>query len=99
MAAQTTGIQKQPGRCLSHDMKRTPGIIGACAILALTAFLLFSGSAAWRSSVSTSGSLVVVTQGNSVTFVPRPAHDAVFIVKSATAPTNASVGTTNAVAK
>jgi hypothetical protein len=80
-------------------MKRTPGIIGACAILALTAFLLFSGSAARRSSVSTSGSLVVVTQGNSVTFVPRPAHDAVFIVKSASTSTNSPVGATNAVGK
>ncbi len=76
-------------------MKRRLGIIGASA---LVAFLLISGSAAWRRSISTSGSLVVVTQGNSVTFVPRPAHDAVFIVKSP-APTNAAVGATNAMGK
>lgn len=99
MDGQTNAIQKQPGRCLLNDMKRPLGIIGPCALVALIAFLLVSGNAARRSSVSTSGSLVVVTQGNNVTFVPRAAHDALFVVKSATAPTNAAVGPTNAVSK
>jgi len=81
------------------NMKRTPGIIGACTLVALAALLLISGSAARRSSVSTSGSSVVITQGNSVTFVPRPTHDAFFIVKTVNAPTNAQVGATNRISK
>ena len=90
-------IQKLRGRCLFNDMKRTLEIIGACALLVLMAFAFISGNASRRGSASTPGSLVVVTQGNNVTFVPRPTHDAVFIVKSAAPATNATVGATNAI--
>ena len=80
-------------------MKRIPKIIGACAALVGLVYLLVAGNALRHSSISASGSMVVVTQGTSVTFVPKAGADAVFIVKGSAPATNASVQATNTAAK
>ena len=80
-------------------MKRISKVIGAGAALAGMVYLLVAGNALRRSSISASGSMVVVTQGTSVTFVPKARGDGVFIVKGVAPLTNASVQVTNPASK